>query len=225
MLCVTTSNESASSIDGILGLGRKGTSYTGEHYIDQLFAGGKISQAQFSISFDLTTSNSYMDLGPPDTSLYLTGATPTWIKMIGTQNPYWQAVVDGFYFGNNKSKKYTTDQVLGIMDSGWSTIAGPKAEVDFIKKTITDKMTTTTDNQGNIYFSCSKYLSSLPSLFIRWGDYWLEVQGKDYAINTSGDTCLLFISENESFWALGMTVMRGYYVTYDVTNDRVGIVP
>jgi hypothetical protein len=28
-----------------------------------------------------------------------------------------------------------------------------------------------------------------------------------------------------SFWVLGMPVMRGYYITFDQANDRVGIIP
>lgn len=41
----------------------------------------------------------------------------------------------------------------------------------------------------------------------------------------SGDTCTFLIGTNEDFWALGMTAMRGYYVTFDIANDRVGFAP
>jgi hypothetical protein len=51
---------------------------------------------------------------------------------------------------------------------------------------------------------------------LRFGGYWLEVQEKDYVINVDGDTCMLFLGYNEDFWALGMTVMRGYYVIHDI---------
>lgn len=42
---------------------------------------------------------------------------------------------------------------------------------------------------------------------------------------SSGDTCKFLIDTNEDFWAIGMAAMRGYYVTHDITNDRVGIAP
>lgn len=30
---------------------------------------------------------------------------------------------------------------------------------------------------------------------------------------------------NENFWALGIPVQRGYYITHDIAGDRVGFVP
>lgn len=76
----------------------------------ELFKAKVISQEKFSISLDLTDSNSYIDFGPPDTSQYLEGVNPIWIPMVGTINPYWQNIVDGFYFGNLPLEKnrYTT---------------------------------------------------------------------------------------------------------------------
>jgi hypothetical protein len=44
-------------------------------------------------------------------------------------------------------------------------------------------------------------------------------------INLGSDTCFLALGVNEDFWALGMTMLRGYYVTFDVGNDQVGFVP
>jgi len=35
----------------------------------------------------------------------------------------------------------------------------------------------------------------------------------------------LLLGINEDFWALGMAVMRGYYVTHDIANDKIGFVP
>jgi len=48
---------------------------------------------------------------------------------------------------------------------------------------------------------------------------------EDYVIKLGTDSCTLLITVNEDFWALGMTVMRGYYVIFDVQNDQVGFVP
>lgn len=40
-----------------------------------------------------------------------------------------------------------------------------------------------------------------------------------------GDNCGLLIDTNENFWALGMVVQRGYYVTYDVGANQIGFAP
>jgi hypothetical protein len=65
-LCIKQSNDASTTIAGILGLGRKGTSYDGEYYMDELFKAGVISSKEFSISFDTFTNNSYIDYGPAD---------------------------------------------------------------------------------------------------------------------------------------------------------------
>lgn len=136
--------------------------------------------------------------------------------MLGTINPFWQNAVDGFYFGNLPLEKnrYTTEQKLGVFDSGWTMLSGPKTEMEFIIKVLTKDMTVTKVGD-DIFFSCKTYQGKLPSLFLRFGGYWLEVQERDYVINVDGDTCMLFLGYTEDFWALGMTVMRGYYVIHD----------
>lgn len=67
--------------------------------------------------------------------------------MLGTTNPYWQNIVDGFYIGSN-AQKYTTAQHLGIIDSGWTTLSGPKTQIDFILSYITQGMTVTKSTSG-----------------------------------------------------------------------------
>lgn len=108
-----------------MGLGRAGTSYTGEHYIKKLYEGNVISEEKFSLSLDNTSTNSYIDYGPPDTTQYKSGETPVYIPMAGTVNPYWQQITDGFYFSSYPDKKYTTEAKLGIVDSGWTVLSMP----------------------------------------------------------------------------------------------------
>ena len=86
-------------------------------------------------------------------------------------------------------------------------------------------MTVTVSAAGSYFFSCSKYLATLPSIFVRWGGYWIEISSSDYVVVNSGDTCTFLIGTNEDFWALGMTAMRGYYIIHDIENDKVGFVP
>lgn len=67
----------------------------------------------------------------------------------------------------------------------------------------------------------------MPTLYVRFGGYYIEVKNTDYATPNPAisDNCQLLLGNNEDFWALGMVVMRGYYVTHDIANDRVGFVP
>ena len=75
--------------------------------------------------------------------------------------------------------------------------------------------------------SCETQRSKLPTIYLRFGGYWLEVKNTDYATPNpaSSDNCQLLLGVNEDFWALGMAVIRGYYVSHDLTNDRLGFVP
>lgn len=185
-----------------------------------------ISQKKFSLSLDTTTREAYIDYGPPDTTQWKSGETMQFIKMYGTQNPYWQAIADGFYFGDAESTKYTFAQAIGIIDSGWTTLSGPEKEITFIKNYITRNMKgVTVDSSGFTTFSCASYYSSLASVYIRLGGYWIEMRPEDYVVKVGTDSCKILITVNSSFWALGMTVMRGYYITFDIAGDQVGIIP
>jgi len=84
---------------------------------------------------------------------------------------------------------------------------------------------TTTDAKGNTFFSCSKYQAGLPSLHVRLGDYWFEIQAKDYALVSAGDTCQLLLSKSEENWDLGLPFLRGYYTTFSMDSDQVSFVP
>lgn len=110
-----------------------------------------------------------------DTTQIKTGESLKYIPMLGTVNPYWQNIVDGFYIGGNATK-YTTAQKLGIVDSGWTTLSGPATQINFILSYITQNITyTKSSTTGSYFFSCSKYLSTLPSIFVRLGGYWIEI--------------------------------------------------
>lgn len=41
--------------------------------------------------------------------------------------------VDGFYFGNYPNSLFTTEAIIGAIDSGTPTIAGPAVNINFIK--------------------------------------------------------------------------------------------
>lgn len=74
--------------------------------------------------------------------------------MLGTINPYWQNVVDGFYFGNYPDTKYKITEKLAIVDSGWTVLSAPKTEMEFIIKNILKGVTYTKDASGRYFMSC-----------------------------------------------------------------------
>ena len=96
--------------------------------------------------------------------------------MFGTINPNWQNIVDGFFI-SGEDVKYTTTETLGIVYSGATSLSGPKTQIDYILAYITKGMTGVTNNSSGWYsYSCSKYLATLPSIWIRLGGYWIEIQ-------------------------------------------------
>jgi len=169
---VKTSNETV-TVDGRLGLGRHGSNYDGDYYIDKLHAAGIISEKTFSISYDLATRSSFIDFGPADSSQMKANTAVVLIPMLGTANSLWQNQVDGFYFSSN-TQKYTTLPVYGVVDSAASTLAGPQKTIDFMMTYIT-RYTLVTKLNGRSYFSCSTFSSVFPSIFLRFGSYWIEV--------------------------------------------------
>ena len=88
----------------------------------------------FSLSFDKKTLVSKIDFGPWDKSQWLVGASIAhWSMPNSSINPYWMQNVDGFYFGNYPNSQFTTEAIIGAIDSGTPTIAGPAVNINFIK--------------------------------------------------------------------------------------------
>lgn len=104
--------------------------------------------------------------------------------MVGTVNPYWQSYVDGFYFGHYPDQKYKRTSKLAIVDSGWTTLSGPKTEMEFIIKVVLEKLDqkkVVLDSNGRYWLSCATEREKLPTIYIRFGGYYLEVKNTDYA--------------------------------------------
>ena len=131
MFCIDYSTDPTDDYSGRLGLGRPGTSSTGEPYVKKLYEGSVISEEKFSIEFDYDFyySDSYIDYGPPDTTAFDTNLYVE-IPMIG--NNFWQQTVDGFYFEDYPDKPFKTQALNGIFTSGNSYVSMPKTELEFI---------------------------------------------------------------------------------------------
>jgi len=77
-------------------------------------------------------------------------------------------------------------------------------------------------------FECQKIVD-LPSFYLAFGDYWLEVQPKNYAIeiDNTGQYCMLCLepTAGREDWILGTTFLRGWYTIHDYDNSQIGFVP
>jgi len=71
---ITTSNDTNTAFDGILGLGRDSDYYVGECYVKELFKANLISQEKFSIGLKNWPDGGTIDFGPPDTSAIADGS-------------------------------------------------------------------------------------------------------------------------------------------------------
>ena len=131
MFCIDSSTIPHDDISGRLGLGRPGTSSTGEPYVKKLYEGSVISEEKFSLELGGIGEDSFIDYGPPDTTRFDTDSYVEF-PMIDTINNFWQQTVDGFYFGNYPNKPFETQALNGIFLEGSSYVSMPKTELEFI---------------------------------------------------------------------------------------------
>lgn len=100
----------------------------------ELYKAGLISQQKFSLSLQGTLNNSYIDLGPIDATVLKNSSDMTYIPVAGDVT-YWQNNIDGLTFSNGSTKWQITAKTA-IVDSGWTTLAGPSKYITFIKQYI-----------------------------------------------------------------------------------------
>ena len=138
----------------------------------------------------------------------------------------WESTIDGFYIGA-KSTLSTTAPKRAILDvRPW--FAGPATDMEVIMNAITKDMQFTKNAKGQVQFDYQQYYATLPTIFLRFGGYWIEVLPKDYVTYNLGlsNLCTVLMSTTaDDTWMLGTAVMKGYHVNFDVGNDRVGIAP
>ena len=74
---------------------------------------------------------------------------------------------------------------------------------------------------GFTFFKCND-IPKLPTMDLRFGDYWLEVSVDDIVANFDGIDCAISLIESDRDYAiLGNAFLRNFYVVYDQENQRM----
>ncbi len=170
-------------------------------------------------SFYLTSdgSDGELDLGGIDTKHY-TGSL-TYVPL--ARQDYWTVTLDSMILAG-QTKSFTT-AVLAIVDSGTSTLAGPKAEVTKLALELGAKPVGTT---GEWLIDCNK-TATAPSIDVGLGGTKYTLTAQDYIINNAG-SCLLGIlgidipAPAGPLWILGDVWIRKWFTVFDYGQKRLG---
>ncbi len=176
-----------------------------------------------SFSFYLTKNP-----GEEGSSLVLGGVNPKYADGEFKYYPlkmenYWVLEMTDVIF-NGTSYKIKSEQLIGIIDTGTSVIAGPKAVVE--------KMTAGFGPGRQKQVDCSK-LSELPDLTFQFSGDNYVLKPEDYILKvTEGQqtACIVGIipldlphSLGEAF-IVGDSFLKTYYTHFDVEGERIGFV-
>merc|ERR1711907_2567 len=201
-------------MDGIMGMAFQRIAVNGikPTWYDLLAAQGMENKFAFYLGTG-NGDNSEMVLGGVDTALY-TGDIH-YVPL--TEDAYWMFTMDSFAIGNVSETKVTA-----IADTGTSLLAGP---TDFITS-IQEAIGATPLAHGEYTLDCSK-LDTLPKLTITLNGKDFVLEGKDYAIQISGQCLSGFMgidlpSDNPVKFILGDVFLRKFYSIYDAGNKQVG---
>merc|ERR1712139_310141 len=198
--------------DGILGLGWDRISVDGvKTPFHNLVEQGGVTTQQFAFYLGNSAPGELV-IGGVDQSHYTGDFSYVPLK----SEDYWRIAMDDMKI----SGKSVTSTKTAIVDSGTSLLAGPKADVAAIAKTLGAKSL-----MGKEWtVDCS---ATLP-------DITFTIAGKEYTFNqheytiSSGSTCLFAMmgidvpAPNGPLWILGDVFMRKYYTVFDWGNKRVG---
>ncbi len=134
---------------------------------------------------------------------------------------YWLLDMADVVF-NGTSYKPTSGDLLGIIDTGTSVLAGPTKLVDTMLKAFGPGKEKQVD--------CTQ-VSTLPILSFKFGNDVYNLKGEDYVLKVdegSKTVCiigLIGLDLPPSFgtaFILGDTFIKTYYTHFDVANGRVG---
>merc|ERR1711907_459048 len=201
-------------MDGIMGMAFQRIAVNGikPTWYDLLAAQGMENKFAFYLGTG-NGDNSEMVLGGVDTAHY-TGDIH-YVPL--TEDAYWMFTMDSFAIGDVSETKVTA-----IADTGTSLLAGPTDFITSIQKAIG----ATPLAHGEYTLDCSK-LDTLPKLTITLNGKDFVLEGKDYAIEISGECLSGFMgidlpSDNPVKFILGVVFLRKFYSIYDAGNKQVG---
>ena len=80
-------------------------------------------------------------------------------------------------------------------------------------------------NWGKL-FSCDE-MDNMPDFDILFGNYWMKVFAEDYVVpvNRSGTCSICLFGNDNNYWLLGASFLRGWYSIHDHAQGRMGFVP
>jgi len=136
-----------------------------------------------------------------------------------TSETYWEINMKSFEMGG----KPITTNLKAVLDTGTSILAGPKADVDAIAKSVGAHKFL----NGEWTIPCKK-VAGLPDLEIAIGSRTFTIKPKDYVINDENEICLFGMTGIDipapmgPLWILGDIFIRQYYTVFDWGNKRLG---
>jgi cathepsin D len=210
----------AAKFDGILGMAWPAISVDGCPLIfDLLYKQGLVSGNSFS--FYLTKK-----AGENGSALVLGGINPNyaagdWKYYNLRSKNYWLLDMADVVF-NGTSYKPSSGDLLAIIDTGTSVLAGPAKLVD--------EMTKAFGSGKEKQVDCS-LIPTLPILSFKFGSDTYNLKGEDYILQVnegSKTVCivgLIGLDLPPSFgtaFILGDTFIKTYYTHFDVAGGRVG---
>jgi len=194
-------------MDGILGLAYPSIAADSVTPVfDQMISEGLVSQSIFGVYLDSANgaSGSQILFGGVDSTYY----SGSFVFTPVTQQTYWSVAVQGFSVGGQTVA--CSSGCSGIVDTGTSVLVGPLSGINAIL------------NALNVKSNCGNY-GSLPDLVITLKGVQLTLPPSVY-VQKAGGQCAPLIqgSLGESMYILGDTVIRGFYLQFDRTNNQVG---
>ena len=183
------------------------------------------------VSEDRDNAVSFVDFGPIQDNHIRDPNEMIWIDVY--DHMFWMNYETyGIRFGDDNDNAYTFDpkrNFLTVFDSGTSTIYVPFSLWSNFINQFKSYSGIRFGTKGQFYtYRCKPEV--MPILYLLVDGYWLELRPEDYLLDASdngdGSVCIFSFTQNsDEFWLLGDVFYRGYYVTHDDTNAKIGLAP
>jgi hypothetical protein len=183
--------------------------------VNELYQDDKIDENVFGFYLGGTDEDSSLDIGFINDQAMRDPSELVWMDVIDG-NFWWTSYLTGVMFvkpdGSELPLSFSIDNELAMTDTGTSCTYFPSKHYnDIIGMLMTIIPEWYIDEYGDLGVDCS-VRDKLPSIYFLVGGYWLEMQSKDWIVETDGK-CWTCLGENpiDEYWILGDTFLRGYY--------------